>query len=78
MWADDYHDDFVRPDNKKELEELIAPLNFFMKNDKVWKKMGANINKCVKMFGYTNVSLYHNDYMKYGDHLEHFLYSGFG
>jgi hypothetical protein len=29
------------------------------------------------MFGCINVSLYHDDYMKYGDRIEEFLYSGF-
>jgi len=73
MWTDDYHDHFVRPANKKELDEIIAPLNLYKKNDKRWKEMYSDIKKCIKMFGYMNVSLYYDDYMKYGDHIEEFL-----
>jgi hypothetical protein len=73
MWADDYHDHFVRPENKKEFDELVAPLQLYNKDDKRWKKMYSIIKKCVKMFGYMNVSLYYDDYMKYGDHIHEFL-----
>ena len=73
MWCDDYHDNYVKPDNKKELEELIAPLILFRKEDKTWKKMHKVIKQCAKIFGYKNISLYHTDYQKYGDHLDTFL-----
>jgi hypothetical protein len=74
MWTDDYHNNFVRPDNKEELEELVGPLFLYKENDKTWEKMYSDILQCIEIFGYGNVSLYHNDYMKYGDHLEPFLY----
>ena len=76
IWTDDYHDNYVKPDNKEDLEELVAPLFLYKKDDKNWQKMYNDILKCCEIFGYSNVSLYHNDYMKYGDHLEPFL-SGF-
>jgi hypothetical protein len=30
MWTDDYHDHFVRPENKKDLDEIIAPLVLYI------------------------------------------------
>jgi len=77
MWTDDYHDHFVRPENEEELKEIIAPLNLYKKDNKNWIIMYSDIKKCIEMFGYMNVSLYFNEYMKYGDHLEEFLYGGF-
>jgi len=77
MWTDDYHDHFVRPENEEEFEEIIAPLNLYKKKDKKWGVMYSDIKKCIEMFGYMNVSLYYDDYMKYGDRIEEFLYSGF-
>jgi len=35
--------------------------------------MHSIIKKCVKIFGYMNVSFFHDDYMKYGDHIDEFL-----
>jgi len=77
MWIDDDHDHFVRPKNEKEFEEIIAPLILYKKNNKKWEVMYSDIKKCIEMFGYMNVSLYFDEYMKYGDHIEEFLYSGF-
>jgi len=34
MWIDDDHAHFVRPNNEKEFEEIIAPLILYKKNDK--------------------------------------------
>jgi len=73
VWIDDYHDNFVRADTMEELDELVAPLFLYKKKDERWLKMYNNIKKCIEMFGINNVSFYHNDYMKYGDHLEEFL-----
>ena len=74
MYMDDYHDNYVRPRTKEELEELVAPLFLYNEKDARWIKMYDNIQKCIEIFGYLNVSLYHNDYMKYGDHIEPFLH----
>jgi len=73
MRIDDYHDNYVRAETIEELEELIAPLFLYNKEDKRWLKMHENILKCIEMFGILNISLYYNNYMKYGDHLEEFL-----
>jgi len=77
MWTDDDHDHFLRPENDEDLDKIIAPLNLYKKNDKHWKTMYSDIKKCIEMFGYMNVSLYFDEYMKYGDHIEEFLYGGF-
>jgi hypothetical protein len=74
MWMDDYHDNYVRPETMEEFEELVGPLFLYNKHDKRWLKMYENILKCIEIFGLMNVSIYHNDYMKYGDHLEPFLH----
>lgn len=73
LWMDDYHDNYIKPSNQEELDELIAPLILFNKGTKRWEAMYATILKCVEIFGYENISLYHTDYMRYGDHLETFL-----
>jgi len=71
MKIDDYHDHFLCPENKKELEELTGWVTFYNgKKDKKWLAMYRDIKKCIEMFGYGNISLYHNEYMKYGDGIE--------
>jgi hypothetical protein len=74
MWTDDYHDHFVRCETLDELEEHCAPLFLYRKEDKQWIKMWSLLQECVKMFGCINVSVYSNDYMKYGDGIEEFLF----
>jgi hypothetical protein len=76
MYTDDYHDNFLRPENEKDLEEIIGYVNIFYGKNEKWQVMYSDIKKCIEMFGYMNVSLYFNEYMKYGDHIEEFL-SGF-
>jgi hypothetical protein len=76
MWTDDYHNNYVRCENLEELEEHCAPLFLYNKEDKRWIKMWSDIQEFCEYFGYLNISLYNNDYMKYGDGIEEFL-SGF-
>jgi len=74
MRTDDYHDNFLRPENEEDLQELIGYVTFYYgKKDEKWQTMYSDIKKCIEMFGYVNVSLYFNEYMKYGDHIEEFL-----
>jgi hypothetical protein len=73
IWMDDYHDHYVVPSNQEELEEIIEPLLLLKKGEKRWEDMYATIQKCIEIFGY-HISLYFDEYMKYGDHIEDFLY----
>jgi len=74
MWTDDYHNHYVRPETMEELEELIAPLILYKKGVDRWENMYRNILNCVEVFGFMNISLYQNDYLKYGDGIEEFLH----
>ena len=74
MWTDDYHDDYVRPENMEELDELVAPLFQLLIKKERWLKMYENIKKCIEIFGFMNVSIYYHDDMKHGDRLEMFLH----
>jgi len=77
MLTDDYHDHFLRPENEEDLQELIGWVTFYNgENDPKSNTMLEDIKNCIKIFGYENVSIYHNDYMKYGDGIEEML-SGF-
>jgi hypothetical protein len=73
IYIDDYHDHYIRCETIKELKEFCSPLFLHKKNDKHWKKMWSLLQKCAKMFGCKNISVYSNDYMKYGDGIKEFL-----
>ena len=76
MYTDDYHDNYFRPENQEELDEMLAPLILFNKGQERWEHMHADILKCVELFGYRNNSLLQTQTMKYGDNIEWSL-SGF-
>jgi hypothetical protein len=76
MRADDDHNNYVRCENLDDLENHCGPLVLYNKEDKRWIKMRSLIQECCEYFGYLNVSIYNNDYMKYGDGIDEFL-SGF-
>ena len=73
MWVDDYHDNYFRPENQEELDEMLEPLMLLKKGNDRWERMHSSLLKCVEMFGYLNVSIMHTDTMKYGDRLDEFL-----
>jgi len=75
MWADDYHDNYVKPDNEEELDELLNPISIFIfgKNKEIYDRMCADIRKCIEIFGYGNVSIYNDEKMERGEHFDEFL-----
>jgi len=73
IWTDDYHDHYIYCETIEELEEFCSPLFLYNKEDEHWKKMWSLLQECTEMFGCKNISVYSNDYMKYGDGIEEFL-----
>jgi len=75
MWLDDNHDNYVNPENQEDLDELLNTVSIFIFGNKKnsYERMCNDIRKCVEIFGYMNVSIYFDERMKNGDHIEEFL-----
>ena len=76
MWQDDYHDNYVHPENEEELDELLNAVSIYLtaKNRGMWQKMCEDIRKCAEIFGYINISVYSKENsLELGGRVEEFL-----
>jgi hypothetical protein len=79
MRQDDNHEHSVHCKTLEELEDICHCIDFYeaynrhQNGKEGWEKHYEDILKSIELFGIMNVSLYFDEYQRYGDHLEELL-----